>query len=181
MFISKLYQLKKSVPVCGVTEDELKATHIGYTYFGPALWAPELKIALFSRAAGMRTKEITMKGTLEESAWEIENELQRVTLRFTEASNGLLIADLPHITDSTLAEETEVGMRESISEEETALSQKNEETPANIPREVILTAATNNQGGKNPSEERSTGSSRNDPQELRAHEKGEHVEAASEQ
>ena len=79
MLITKLYQLEKSVPVCGVTEDELKATHIGYTYFGPALWVPELKIALFSRAAGVRTKEITMNGTLEEAAWEIENELLRVT------------------------------------------------------------------------------------------------------
>ena len=80
MFITKLYQLKKSVRVCGVTEDELKATHIGYTYFGSALWAPELKIALFSRAAGLRTNEITMKGTLEESAWEVENDLLKVTL-----------------------------------------------------------------------------------------------------
>ena len=47
-----------------------------------------------------------MKGTLEESAWEVENDLLKVTLRFTEASNGLLVAELPHITDPTLAEET---------------------------------------------------------------------------
>ena len=154
MFMTKLYPLKKSIPVCGVTEDELEATHIGYTYFGPAPWALELKITLFSRAAGLRTNEIAMKGTLEESAWEVENDLLKVKLRFTEAPNGLLVAELPHITDSTLAEETETGMRESISEEETALFQKSEEAPANIPRGEFLTAATNKQGGKNLSEEK---------------------------
>ena len=62
-----LRPLKKKVPVCGVTENKLEATHIRYTCFFPALWAPDLKITLFSRAAGLRAHEITMKDTLEES------------------------------------------------------------------------------------------------------------------